>query len=236
LGSRKVLDANDVGVPSKQDVAEEAYKNTNEAWDRELTKTAVINERRHRVNKKLRDPRIVSALLSSFGQTKFIAAFVYYLLAALLNFVPVFILNDLVTFLESGVDWEEWGGIIPPWAEVVGLAIIPWISSTLETRHQTIMAHSRVFLRSALSSMVYQKSLRVSPMGRAATSTGQVVNMMSNDINQMQKFLEVAGLTAVAPIQVAIAIVLIYQQVRSPCFCEKGPPKEQSLKIISLPR
>jgi hypothetical protein len=93
LGSRKVLDANDVGVPSKQDVAEEAYKNTNEAWDRELTKTAVINERRHRVNKKLRDPRIVSALLSSFGQTKFIAAFVYYLLAALLNFVPVFILN-----------------------------------------------------------------------------------------------------------------------------------------------
>jgi hypothetical protein len=38
--------------------------------------------------------------------------------------------------------------------------------------------------------------------------------MMSNDINQMQKFLEVVGLTLVAPIQVILATVLIYQQVR----------------------
>jgi ATP-binding cassette subfamily C (CFTR/MRP) protein 1 len=154
------------------------------------------------------------SLLSSFGYGRILAAFLYYLVAALLRFVPVLILTDLVRFFESGADLDDWDGLVHPWVEVVGLGVIPWISSTLETRHQTIMAHSRVFLRSSLSTLVYRKSLRISPTGRAATLTGQVVNMMSNNINQMQKFLEVVGLTLVAPIQVILATVLIYQQVR----------------------
>jgi ABC-type multidrug transport system fused ATPase/permease subunit len=60
---------------------------------------------------------------------------------------------------------------------------------------------------------VYRKALRVSAAGRAKTSTGQVVNMMSNDTAQLQRFLQFVGMTLVAPIQIIIALVLINQQV-----------------------
>merc|ERR1712003_165389 len=43
--------------------------------------------------------------------------------------------------------------------------------------------------------------------------TGQVVNMMSNDTMQLQRFLQFAGFTVIAPLQIIISLVLIYKQV-----------------------
>jgi ABC-type multidrug transport system fused ATPase/permease subunit len=62
--------------------------------------------------------------------------------------------------------------------------------------------------------MLYRKALRVSAGGRAKTSTGQVVNMMSNDTMQLQRFLQFGGMTLVAPVQIIVALYLIYQEVR----------------------
>jgi ABC-type multidrug transport system fused ATPase/permease subunit len=90
---------------------------------------------------------------------------------------------------------------------------MPVLCSILQTRHQVIMSHCAVFVRTAVSTMLYRKALRVSAAGRAKTSTGQVVNMMSNDTAQLQRFLQFVGMTLVAPIQIIIALVLINQQV-----------------------
>merc|ERR1712159_163780 len=70
-----------------------------------------------------------------------------------------------------------------------------------------------VFVRTAVSTMLYRKALRVSAAGRAKTSTGQVVNMMSNDTMQLQRFLQFVGMTMVAPVQIILALILIYKQV-----------------------
>jgi ABC-type multidrug transport system fused ATPase/permease subunit len=57
--------------------------------------------------------------------------------------------------------------------------------------------------------MLYRKSLRVSAAGRAkVTSTGQIVNLMSNDTAQLQRFLQFVGMTVVAPVQIVIALIL----------------------------
>jgi len=138
---------------------------------------------------------------------------IYYVVAAILSFVPVLILNDLVKFFESGMNIDEWEGYANPWVEVVGLGVIPVVVSLLQTRHFTIYSHCAVFVRTAVSTMLYRKALKVSAAGRAKTSTGQVVNMMSNDTAQLQRFLQFVGLTVVAPLQIIIALYFIYQQV-----------------------
>ena len=65
----------------------------------------------------------------------------------------------------------------------------------------------------AVSTLPYEKSLSVSAAGRAATSTGQVVNMRSDDTSQLQRFIQFGGMTMVAPLQIIISLILIYQQV-----------------------
>jgi hypothetical protein len=234
LGSSKVLDAQDMGVPSKEDLADNAYTKSQNHWEEQTAKTKVINdklkaayeaklakckneEQRNKVKTpKYKEPSIAYALLQGFGVWSVSFAIFYQVIASLLSFVPVLILNDLVKFFESGDTISTYNGYAPPWVEVAGLAVIPFAMSLLTTRSTTIMAHTAVFVRTAVSTMLYRKAMRVSGAGRAMTSTGQVVNMMSNDTAQLQRFLQFGGLVITAPITIVVALVLIYQQV---CSC-----------------
>jgi len=227
LGSEKVLEQSDMGVPSKEDEADRAYQVTKEAFEVQSAKARAVNEKRKadyeaklarcatdEQRKKVKppkhkDPNIAVALVKGFGVWKLVVGTIYYIISALLTFVPVLILNDLVGFFETGR--SRYG--VNPWVEVAGLAVIPFLVSLLQTRHQTIFAHCAVFVRTAVSTLLYRKALRVSAAARAQTSTGQVVNMMSNDTAQLQRFLQFAGMCLVAPIQIVLALVLIYQQV-----------------------
>lgn len=234
LGSRKVLDEGDVGVPSDEDRAERAYRSTEAAWTDQVRKAKLHNdklrgpyeaalarctteeERRKIPEPKWMEPSIAGALMRSFGPCRFALALFFYVISALLAFVPVIILNDLVKYFQHYAQFGPevpYDGLANPWVLVAGLGVLPVAMSALQTRHQAIMAHCGVFVRTAVSAMLYQKSLKVSAAGRAKTSTGQVVNMMSNDTMQLQRFLQFVGLTLVAPIQIVVALYLIFQQV-----------------------
>ena len=54
------------------------------------------------------------------------------------------------------------------------------------------MVHHHIFryavgirIRSSLISAIYRKSLRVSPSGKKETTTGEVVNLMSVDVQRL---------------------------------------------------
>jgi hypothetical protein len=223
LGSRKVLDAKDVGVPSQEDRAERAYQSAKKEWEVQLVKARAYNDKvkekwqqnqqqqekaSHKAHlevygdgdgddvvdnqtkppegpsdKMLKDPSISISLVVSFGGWRIALAILFQVISAILSFVPVLILNDLVGYFE----WYEatdrtgsYDSMAPPWVEVIGLGIVPVLVSILQTRHNAIMAHCGVFVRTAVSTLLYRKALNVSAAGRAKTSTGQVVNMMSN--------------------------------------------------------
>ena len=255
LGSRKVLDGDDVGVTSEMDRAERAYACAKKEWDDQVELCRIKNEPLLKLMKEreaeqlaeeqqkepelgdvgdkkpkkqqkpivLREPSITMSLVYSFGVGKIALAMVYQVLSSLLAFIPVLILNDLVKYFE----WFAFGQsmaaldetivpfktIVNPWVEVLGLGIVPLMVSIFQTRHNAIMAHLGIFVRTAVSTLLYRKSLCVSAGGRAMTSTGQVVNMMSNDTMQLQRFLQFAGFTLTAPIQIIISLVLIFKQV-----------------------
>ena len=233
LGSQKVLDQDDIGVPSQQDKADRAYEVALAAWEEQSAKAhaqnAVLKEayekklapctteaQRTKIKEPVyKEPSVAVSLVKGFGGLKILMAMVYQVLSALLAFVPVLILNNLVRFFESGEPIDEYDGI-HPWAQVAALGVLPVLISILNTRHSVIMAHAAVFVRTAVSTLLYRKALRVSAAGRAMTSTGQVVNMMSNDTAQLQRFLQFIGFTMTAPLQIVIALFLIYQEVR--CF------------------
>jgi hypothetical protein len=201
LGSTKALDAHDVGIPSDQDRAERAYQGARAAWDQQVIKAEKYNallreqqraalekcttpeEREKCLRKEIKwkEPSMASSLVTSFGGWKITMALLFYIISALLSFGPVLILSDLVKYFEHYALFGkevEYDGIAPPWALVAALGVIPVLMSGLQTQHQSIMAHCGVFVRTAVSTLLYQKSLRVSAAGRAKTSTGQVVNMM----------------------------------------------------------
>lgn len=228
LGASKSLEPEDVGVPSKEDLAESAYERTMAEWKIEVARTNAINEKRRAAHQakldkctsdaerenvkplELQDPAIARALVKAFGVWKVVTALLLYMTSSLLTFVPVLILNSLVRYFETGETNN-----IHPWLQVAALGVVPVFVSTLDTRHQATMVHCAVFFRTSVSIMLYRKALVVSAAGRSKTSVGQVVNMMSNDTAQLQRFIQFGSMTLSAPIMIIIALSLIYQQVRS---------------------
>jgi len=234
LGATKVLETSDVGPPSIRDRAHLCHTKVNELWIVEVARVKELNavgKAKHQVkvdklpaNATLKQrkkvgtftptpPNLTSVLWRAFGYWRVWYATFLYILAALLQFMPVLILTDLVGYFESP-DPENYTALLfHPWGNVVGLFIFPLIVSLLQTRSQVILNHCAIFIRTSVSTLLFSKALTISAAGRAQTSTGQVVNMMSNDTQQLQRFLQFFGFTLVAPIQIIISLILIYQQV-----------------------
>jgi ATP-binding cassette subfamily C (CFTR/MRP) protein 1 len=217
LGTRKILEAEDCGAPSRVDRAEYAYSKVQAAWKKEIADVEAANNRKLK-NRAKREPNLTRVLLRSFGVGKFSYAVIVYVISVLLQFVPVLLLTQLVLYLQSGVP-----GFVNPWLAAVLMGIFPVIVSILQAQHLVIMNHFAVFVRTSCCTLLYNKALCVSPTGRSHTNAGQVMNMMSNDTSQLQRFLQqYIGNFLVAPLQIVIALVLIYQQVQNATWVGAG--------------
>lgn len=229
-GASKILTPEDVGPPSLCDRASASHDNVRRRWDAELLRVETANaEKREAYEAKLSKmteeqrqkasvfapvtPNLALVLWNAFGYWRVWTAVFFYVLSALLQFVPVLILNDLVRYFETPPGVEYNAILFHPWGNVVGLFVFPLFVSVLQTRSQVILNHCAIFIRTSVSTLLFEKALSISANGRAQTSTGQVVNMMSNDTSQLQRFLQFFGFTLVAPVQIVIALVLIYRQV-----------------------
>lgn len=155
LGSRKVLDADDVGIPSDQDRADYAYSCAKKAWDDQVEVCRIKNEPLIKLQKEreaklqeqqakepepgdsetkkkepkpivLKEPSITISLVLSFGVGKISLAMVYQVLSSFLAFVPVLILNDLVLYFE----WHSFGKTMTENGETVEpfqTFVNPWL-------------------------------------------------------------------------------------------------------------
>jgi len=253
LGAIKVLEPEDVGPPSRCDRAKLCHETVYKLWTAEVAHIRAVNIRDKlahdaRIAKlptnatkqrrwkeaggrtyQPKNPRLAMVLWNAFGYWRVWYAVALYILSALLQFMPVLILTDLVKYFQISSGGGGGGGgeggnmettteeyralLFHPWGNVAGLFVFPVIVSLLQTRSQVILNHCAIFIRTSVSTLLFSKALTISAAGRAQTSTGQVVNMMSNDTQQLQRFLQFFGFTLVAPIQIVISLVLIYQQV-----------------------
>ncbi|KAL3801122.1 hypothetical protein HJC23_002415 [Cyclotella cryptica] len=231
LGATKILEPSDVGPPSLTDRAAHCHVSVQSRWNEELQRVKLKNDKKRarweakvqKMDDKKRQgqvfvpvtPNLARVLWYAFGYWRVWVAVFFYVLSALLQFVPVLILNDLVRYFETPADQAQnyKALLFHPWGDVVGLFIFPVLVSVLQTRSQVILNHCAIFIRTAVSTLLFEKALTISASGRALTSTGQVVNMMSNDTSQLQRFLQFFGTTLVAPVQIVLALALIYRQV-----------------------
>ena len=212
-GNRKALEVEDLGKVRDAMEAAKSYKLVKEHWDASVLeynsdRDQLKNGNNNSKNKNM--PSLPNVLLKGFGKGLFYYAILCYVMGALLGFAPVIILGDLVRYFETNGNSDTF---FPPLIEVILLGFIPAAVGILQTRSQVIMTHLSVFARTSISMLVYDATLTASSTARGASSTGEVINIMSNDTTQIQRFLQFIGVTLVAPFQIVIAIYLIYVQI-----------------------
>ncbi|CAG2114014.1 unnamed protein product [Medioppia subpectinata] len=89
---------------------------------------------------------------------------------------------------------------------------------TLHHPNLVLVMRMGMRLRSSCCTLMYKKSLKLSRASMGKTTVGQIVNLMSNDVNRFDEFSIFVSYFFIAPIQTAITVYIMYIHLSYWCF------------------
>jgi hypothetical protein len=183
--------------------------------------------------------RLRGALLSLVSQDM-LAAGAGKLLGDLLGFVQPLAVAGVLSFLavrRAGARDAEWGVAGARMELGYWWFVAATVSSLLQNaflhRHHHHSIRAGMHARSALSVSVLAKALRLPPAARAAFGAGKVQNLGTSDPNAAGMFFWFAHYLWAAPLQLALAMAMLYSYLGWPAFvgcgCAPGRRIESSM-------
>ena len=197
-GYKQYLTQDDLWNLRKSDTTQAAGKVLADAWADELEK---------------KRPSLWVALFRGFGGPYFRAT-VIKTFSDLLQFVQPQLLKLLISFVDS----HRKGNPHPqPIIRGAAIALAMFATSVAQTAFLN-QYFQRAFetgmrVKASLTSMIYTKSLRLSNEGKAAKSTGDIVNYMAVDTQRLQDLTQFGQMLWSAPFQIVLCMLSLYQLV-----------------------
>lgn len=131
---------------------------------------------------------VKAALIQQFWDPMFKAGCVKFVNSTL-QFAPSLLLYGLLSSLQSGGSMFP---STPTWSGYVFAAAM-FVSMCLRTTVENVYFHMVVRvgfrIRTALTTAVYRKALRMSPIARQETPVGQIVNLMQLDASRLDTLM-----------------------------------------------
>lgn len=124
------------------------------------------------------------------------------------GFASPLLLNQLVAFIESKSEKKEDG-----YFYAIGLCLAALVSALCNAHFNFLMAKVGMKIRSAIVTLVYRKTLTLSPKSFSLFSTGEVVNFMSTDTDRIVNSCPSFHAFWSIPFQLAVTFYLLYTQV-----------------------
>lgn len=148
-------------------------------------------------------PSLVWALFRAFGALYLMGAFLK-LCADLLILVNPMLLSRLINFVASGE--PLWRGYL----YAVTMLMVSILQVILQAQHSYASYSVGMRIRSAVTSAVYRKALRLSCGARKATTVGEIVNLMAVDVQKLMELAIYLNYLWASPVQIAVALYLLW--------------------------
>ncbi|KAH9421088.1 Multidrug resistance-associated protein 4 [Dermatophagoides pteronyssinus] len=193
------LDFQDLYRCPKDDEAEKSLNQLKRSWTKELIKEK---------------PKLWRALLKAFGPSFIIPLFCYIFEECFIRIVQPFLLGRVIRYFSNDetITYED-----ACWS-AAGVTICT--AFFISCHHPAMIQAMRIGMRmrTACCSLMFQKALRLSRASVNQTAVGQIVNIMSNDVNRMDEFSIFVSYMIVSPIQMLIVIYILFDYIKWTCF------------------
>ena len=196
-GYREFLTQDDLWNLRKRDTTRATSALFDEVWEQQLEK---------------KKPSLWIAMAQAFGGP--------YLRGAIIKTFAdclAFVQPQLLRFLIAFVDSYRPGQTPQPPIKGAAIALAMFAVSVGQTAclHQYFQRtfESGMRIKSSLTAAIYKKSMRLSNEGRAAKSTGDIVNYMAVDTQRLQDLTQFGQQLWSAPFQITLCMLSLYQLV-----------------------
>ncbi|KAM9328000.1 ATP-binding cassette sub-family C member 4 isoform 2-T2 [Pholidichthys leucotaenia] len=210
MGYKRKLEENDMYEVLEEDKSERLGQELQSYWDREVQKAT----------KQMRTPSLSKALIKAYWKPYAVLGF-FTLIEEVIKVVQPIFLGKMIEYFETyNPDdkialYETLG-----YAGGMSLGVI-----TLALLHHLYFYHVQragMKIRVAMCHMIYRKALCLSSLAMGKTTTGQIVNLLSNDVNKFDEVTIFLHFLWVGPLQAAAAVGLLWAEIGPSCLAGIG--------------
>ncbi|KAL6424747.1 hypothetical protein ACFW04_010010 [Cataglyphis niger] len=235
-GSKTDLKESDIYQCLKEDDSEKVTDHLEKYWNRELEKLEKLEYTVGKDGQKVplkrnARPRLYKALFGAFWLPYFIVGIYIFIYACILKVLIPILQGWIVSyFIEKRTSETDKIGKNETMIYIACLVLCTF-SSSLLANHFILMAQQiGMRQRVACSSLVYRKILRLNQTSLSQTGAGQIVNLLSNDVNRFDSISVYLNFIWIMPFQVTIVGYIMWQKIGVSIFVGIG-----LLLIICLP-
>ncbi|XP_058478651.1 ATP-binding cassette sub-family C member 4-like [Solea solea] len=198
IGNQRRLEEEDLYEVLLDDKSEIVGQSLQRHWENELLKAA----------KEMRTPKFKSAIIRCFLKEYLPLGLVSFLLEGL-KFSQPLLLEVILVYLEN-VDPEDEVAYHKALGYTAGFCFSSLVISLVHHFQFFLLQRTGWRIRVAVGHMIYKKTLCLSNSAIIKTTTGQIVNLLSNDVNMFDELTIFLHYIYIGPVQVAIVIILLW--------------------------
>ena len=210
LGFRRPLDMSDLWELGPKEKVATIAKDFQKHWDQEVQKAKTKSKSNETTTKHV--PSLLRALVQTFGRQFFFGGTCLKIFNDASQFVAPVIMKELITFVRS----QQTDSPAPLW-HGYGLALAMYffmlIGAACENQYFQNVMTVGMQIRGVLISKVFDHAMILSQRGRKGRSPGKMVNLVSNDTENLQRTCQNMNTVWSAPLRIIVAIVLLYMEL-----------------------
>uniref|UniRef100_A0AAR2K3Q2 Cystic fibrosis transmembrane conductance regulator n=1 Tax=Pygocentrus nattereri TaxID=42514 RepID=A0AAR2K3Q2_PYGNA len=166
--------------------------------------------------KELRTPKLTKAIVKCYWKSYAVLG-IFTLIEEVITVVQPVFLGKLIQYFEK-YNPEDMGALYEAYGYAAGVSLSTLGLALLHHLYFYHVQRAGMKIRIAMCHMIYKKALCLSSVAMGQTTTGQIVNLLSNDVNKFDEVTIFLHFLWVGPLQAAAVIGLLWQEIGPSCL------------------
>ncbi|KNC31638.1 putative multidrug resistance-associated protein lethal(2)03659 [Lucilia cuprina] len=201
-GRKKILDESDLYKALKEHKSDFLGHKLSVAWEEECNKKQM----------KHKEPSLLKAVLKVFGLRFATLGLVLFILEIGLRVTQPLFLGGLVSYYAKPENNTS-GDQTTAYLYALGVILCSALNVFFMHPYMLGILHTGMKIRVAMCSMIYRKALRLSKTALGNTTSGQVVNLISNDVGRLDTSMIHMHYLWLGPVEIVIITYLMYREI-----------------------
>uniref|UniRef100_A0A8C7QZJ1 Multidrug resistance-associated protein 4 n=1 Tax=Oncorhynchus mykiss TaxID=8022 RepID=A0A8C7QZJ1_ONCMY len=205
IGNKRRLEEDDMYQVLPDDASQGLGEELQRYWDKEVRMAA----------KELRMPKLTKAIVKCYGKPYAVLG-IFSFTEVVKVIQPVF-LGKLIQYFEK-YDPDNMDALYEAFGYAAGISLSTVALTVLQIHYYYHVLRTGMKIRVAMCHMIYNKALCLSSAAMGRTTTGQIVNLLSNDVNRFDEVTTNLHYLWIAPLQAVVVISLLWYEIGPSCL------------------
>ncbi|XP_034411120.1 multidrug resistance-associated protein 4-like isoform X1 [Cyclopterus lumpus] len=206
LGHKRRLEESDMYSVLPEDRSEILGEELHRFWELEVRKAT----------KELKKPKLSRVLIKCYGKSYAAAGIFTFSLEALKVIQPL-LLGKVIMYFEN-YDPDDQRSLHMVYSYAAAMSLSTFGLTILQHLYYYRVQRIGMKIRVALCHMIYRKALGLGSESMVHTTTGQIVNLLSNDVNRFDEITLNLHYLWVGPLQAMVIILFLWYEIGLSCL------------------